>query len=263
MKFHLIIIIALLLFTCQEKTKENIKSTLKSEKTRKIKEIERAKTKKVELEKKEIGFDTINIFPKDTIINSWNLAIRQISIRDFNYLSKKQISTDFEQDNTSEFLIKKDSCYYLTLFSKEKDTLCNFDDGEYHEKYLLKGFSKKTNTIIFDWENWEEAHSILINLNEKKHWILCPEYEVSPNKDRLVTFSNYIDNPIYEENEIFIYELTNNSVNQICRFSNQNYGVFKTQWTDKNTILVELKKVYLESFKAKESYFFEIKIKTL
>jgi len=261
MRFNLIIILILLLFSCQKKAKENTKSTVKSDKTAEILEIKRAEIKKVELEKKEIGFDTINLFPKDTIINSWNLSFRQIGISDFNSLSKEQILTDFEQDDTSEFLMKKDSCYYLSLLSKEKDTLCDFDDGEYHEKYSLKGFSKKTNTLIFDWENWEEAHSILINLNEKKHWILCPEYETSPDKERLVTFSNYIDNPIYEENELFIYELTNNSVNQICRFSNENYGVFQTQWTDNNTFLIELKKVDFESYKAKESYFYEITIK--
>ena len=261
MKFNLIIVLTLLFFSCQKKTKENEKSTVKSEKTVEIQEIKRTEIKKDELEKKEIGFDTINIFPKDTIINSWILSFRQINRTDFNSLSKKQISTNFGQDDTSEFLIKKDSCYYLTLLSKKKDTLCDFDDGEYHEKYSLTGFSKKTNTLIFDWENWEEAHSILINLNEKKHWILCPEYETSPDNERLVTFSNYIDNPIYEENELFIYELTHNSVNQICRFSNENYGVFKTRWTDKNTFLIELKKVDFESFKAKESYFYEIKIK--
>mgnify|MGYP000871670735 FL=1 len=252
----------MLFFSCQEKKKENTKSSFKTEKIEEIKELENVEIKKVELEKQEIFFNTINIFPKDTIINSWNLSFKQISLYDFKSLSKKQISTDFQQNETSEFLTKKDSCYYLTLFTNEKDTLCNFDDGEYYEKYSLKGFSKKTNTLIFHWENWEEAHSILINLNENKHWVLCPEYEVSPDKNRLVTFSNYIDNPIYEENELFLYELTDYSVNQICRFSNVHYGVFSTRWTDVNTILIEIKKVNFESFKAKESYFFEINIKT-
>lgn len=263
MKFHLIIVLAVLLTSCQEKekVKENNLSTINTENTATLKKKEIPLAKFVELENYQIVFDTINIFPKDTIIGSWNLTFRQISMYDFNSLSEDQITTVFEQDDTNDFLIKKDSCYYLTLFSNEKDTLCDFDDGEYHESYSLKGFSKKTNTLIFDWNNWEEAHSILINLNEKKHWILCPVYAVSPEEEKIVTFSNYIDNPIYEENELYLYELTENSVNEICRFTNENYGVFKTRWTDKHTILIEMKKIDYDSFKAKESYFFEMKIK--
>ncbi|MEP0462262.1 MAG: hypothetical protein ABJD55_12595 [Flavobacteriaceae bacterium] len=258
MKFNQFILLTILLFSCQQKKKENVESIVELEKKVELKKTKREENKIIELEKRVIGFDTINIFPKDTIINSWNLTFKQINESDFKAQIGKQVITSFEQDNTSEFLIRKDSCYYLTLNSKEKDTLCDFDDGEYHEKYSLKGFSKQTNTLIFDWENWEEAHSILINLNENKHWILCPEYEISPDQSWLTTFSNYIDNPIYEENELFLYELTENSVTEICRFSNENYGVFAVRWTDANTILIELKKVDYESFKATESYFFEL-----
>lgn len=258
MKFNQFILLAILFFSCQQKKKENVESVVKSEKIVEIKKTETEEYKTVELEKRAVGFDTINIFPKDTIINSWKLTFRQINKSDYKTQIRKQVKTLFEQDNTNEFLIRKDSCYYLTLNTKEKDTLCDFDDGEYHEKYSLKGFSKKTNTIIFDWKNWEEAHSILINLNENKHWILCPEYEVSPDQSWLATYSNYIDNPIYEENELFLYELTENSVNEICRFSNENYGVFAVKWSDTNTILIELKKVDFESFKATEPYFFEL-----
>lgn len=261
MKFNLIIVLIILFFYCHQKKTKNTKPNLKPKEAKKIKGVQNTKIKKIEIEKHKIVFDTINIFPKDTIINSWKLTFKQISSYDFNHLSKNQISTDFKQDDPSDFLKKKDSCYYLTLLTKEKDTLCDFDDGEYHEKYFFKGFSKETNTLIFNWDNWEEAHSILINLNENKHWILCPEYEISPDKKRLVTFSNFIDNPIYEENELFLYELTDSSVNEIYRFSNDLYGIFTTQWIDASTILIEIKKIDFENFKAIKPYFFEINIK--
>ena len=263
MKFNLLTVLIFLMIACQEKKKENINSDNKPENEIEVKQVEKSKNETIELEKIEIGYDTISVFPKDTVINRWNLTFKQIGITEFKKLSKKQILTSFDQDDTRGFLTNKDSCYYLTLHTKEKDTLCDLDDGEYFEKYSLKGFSQKTNTLIFDWKNWEEAHSILINLNENKHWILCPEYSVSPNNNRLVTFSNYIDNPIYEENELFIYDLSKNSVNQICRFSDESYGVFKANWIDVNTIIIELKQVDFESFKAKESYFFEIEINSM
>jgi len=87
----------MLFFSCQEKKKENTKSSFKTEKIEEIKELENVEIKKVELEKQEIFFNTINIFPKDTIINSWNLSFKQISLYDFKSLRKSKFQRIFNK----------------------------------------------------------------------------------------------------------------------------------------------------------------------
>jgi len=257
MKNSFFVIIILLAVSCgQNRKPKQFKSINKLEDN-----ISKTKASNVKIKKREASFDTIIIFPTDTLIDNFNLKFIQISENDYYTQKKKEIETKFEQDNADSYLAKKDSCYYLNLNNKGKDTLCDFDDGEYYETYALRGFSKKTNTLIFDWKNWEEAHSILINLNENKHWILNPEYKISPNNKKLIAFLNNIDHPIYEKNGLSLYELTEGFVSPIYHFSNQKYGVFDINWISLNKILIHLKKIDFENYKAKESYYFFMIIK--
>ncbi|WP_299682605.1 hypothetical protein [uncultured Dokdonia sp.] len=254
MRLYLYFLLILLCFACQKKEVRQVKPVkLKGNSLKK-------QIKKVETSKEAAVFDTLHVFPKDTIVNQWNFHFKQIGVSLYKSLKSKTITTNFEQDDTRNFLTKKDSCFYLNIHTRKKDTLCSFNDGEYYENYIFKGFSKKTNTVLFDWNNWEEAHSLLINLNQDRYWILCPEYEVSPNNRRLITFSNYIDHPIYEKNEFFIYELEEHYVTPIYYFSNQIYGIFETLWVDQNTALIQVKKIDDENYKTTTSYFFELKM---
>jgi len=211
--------------------------------------------------KKEIPFDTIVIFSKDTLIKNYQFKTRQISFSEFEELYNSRILTDFEKDNPDGHLIKADSCYIVTYFSNQTDTLCDFDDGEYYEKFKCRGFSKNTNTLMFDWENWEESHPILINLNCDKFWILRPSIEVSPDRNKLIVYANFIDDPLYEANEFFIYQLNEDSVLLNYSFSHPDYGVFDTKWISLDKILIHLRAIDNENYEAKESYYFEMKIK--
>ena len=213
------------------------------------------------IEISEIPFDTLALFSTDTIINNYRFLTHQISSVEFEEVYKSINETSFDLNNTDEFLQKTDSCYYVLKLSGNTDTLCNFDDGEYFEKYQFKGFSKETNTLIFDWKNWEEAHPILLHLNCKDYWILNPDIEISPEKDKLISYSNFIYNPTYGDNELLIYELQKDSVIVNYSFSNPDFGVFDSKWIDKNTILIKMRRIDHEEFKEKESYYYKMKIK--
>ncbi|RIJ48415.1 hypothetical protein D1614_11895 [Maribellus luteus] len=252
----------MIFFTSCQGVKEKNIALSKEEKEVKIELKEKPlKLEKVEIKKEVLGFDTLNIFPIDTLVGKLQLKFRQINLDEFKSKKHTQIRTTFEQDNASEYLQRKDSCYYLTLGSNQIDTLCSFDDGEYHESYKFSGYSKRMNTIMFDWENWEEAHSFLINLNQKKYWLLNPKVELSPDRNRIVTFSNFIDDPLYEGNNFYIFELTKDSIITNYSFSNVDYGIFYSKWIGKNEIILHFKRIDNEKFEPKESYYFEIEIK--
>lgn len=211
----------------------------------------------------QIPFDTLSLFSTDTIINNYHFLTRQISSVEFEEMYKSKKETSFGRNYTNDFLQKTDSCFYILKLHGDIDTLCNFDDGEYFEKYQLEGFSKKTNTLIFKWKNWEEAHPILLHLNCKNYWILNPDIEISPDKNRLISYSNFIYNPTYGDNELLIYEMQKDSVIVNYSFSDPDFGVFESKWINENTILIKVKRIDHEEFKEKESYYYKMKIKNI
>lgn len=198
-----------------------------------------------------------NIFPADTLIGKFALSFKQVNLDNFRSLLANSKTTYFEQDDTSNILKKEDKCFQIKLLTKEIDTLCNFDDGEYHESYSFGGYSKKLNTILMFYENWEESHGFLINLNHNKHILLSSKLQISPEKNRLLTYSNYIDNPIYQ-NEFFIFELENDLANEIFTFSNEEYGVFNSKWISQDKILIDVRRIDYENYKSSGSYYFEM-----
>ena len=262
MKTILQILILLIIVSCQlNSDKKNDSISVKNKVSNVIGSTQPKKIEQQISKKKEIPFDTITIFSEDTLIRDYQIKTRQISSQEYEDLYNFRVLTDFEKDNPDDHLIKSNSCYIIKYYSNKLDTLCDFDDGEYYEKYKYRGFSKKTNTLMFDWENWEESHPILINLKCDKYWILRPGIEVSPKRNRLIVYGNFIDDPLYEANEFFIYELSKDSVRLNYSFSNTDYGVFDTKWIGLDKVLILIRKIDNENYEAKESYHFEMKIK--
>lgn len=261
MKIRLLFFLSISLIACQPKNDKQNKSIKSDNEVITIHESQNSKIIESGIKSEEITIDSLHIFPKDTLIDKIHYKFKQLSEVTYFELLKNRIETPFENDYSFAFLKKKDSCYYLDLLTNETDTLCNFDDGEYYESYTYKGLSKKYNTVLFDWENWEEAHSILINLNQKKHWLLSPEYEVSPDKNKIVTYSNYIDYPIYEKNEFIICELTEDSIQTLYKYNNQKYGVFESKWVTANKIILHIKELNNENYTSGDSYYFELLMK--
>lgn len=134
----------------------------------------------------------------DTIVNGHAVTFSELTQETFDSLRQRKIETKIPLTTPDNRLTKQDSCFMLQLDNGKIDSLCNWDDGEEFEKYVVKGLWKDKNILLVNFANWEENHDFLLNLNDGSYNILTPYYELSPQADLLLTSVDIAAMPIYE-----------------------------------------------------------------
>jgi hypothetical protein len=130
----------------------------------------------------------VRITLTDTVLNGHSIKFYELTAKTFDSLQRQTKTTEINLQSADNHVKKLDSCFVIKLQNHKADSLCNMDDGEYNEKYLIKGLWDEHKLILAHFENWEESHDFFINLKDGSYYILTPFYEVNPNRDFLLTY---------------------------------------------------------------------------
>jgi hypothetical protein len=139
----------------------------------------------------------IRITLTDTILNGHSVKFYELTAQAFDSLQRQTKTTEINLQPADSQIKKLDSCFVIKLQNNKSDSLCNMDDGEYYEKYIIKGLWEENKLILAHFENWEESHDFFINLKDGSYYILTPFYEMNPERDVLLTYVDIAAAPIY------------------------------------------------------------------
>jgi len=141
-----------------------------------------------------------------TVLNGHSVKFYELTAKTFDSLQRQIKTTEINLQSADNQIKKLDSCFVIKLQNHKMDSLCNMDDGEYYEKYLIKGLWDENELILAHFENWEESHDFFINLKDGSYYILTPFYEVNPKRDVLLTYVDIAAAPIYSS-ELMISQI--------------------------------------------------------
>ncbi|MBX2964539.1 MAG: hypothetical protein KF845_00235 [Cyclobacteriaceae bacterium] len=142
----------------------------------------------------------------DTSLNGHSVKFYQLTATIFDSLQRQTKQTEINLKSADSQIKKLDSCVVLKFQNQKIDSLCNMDDGEYFEKYLIKGLWEENKLLLVHFENWEESHDFFINLKDGSYYILTPFYEVNPKRDMILTYVDIAAAPIYSS-ELMISQI--------------------------------------------------------
>ena len=91
--------------------------------------------------------------------------------------------------------------------------------------------------------------------------LLNPNVEISPENNQVLTYSNHIEDPLYEKNEFLIFGLTEDSVRTDFNYPLSDYGVFEACWIDRDKVLMHIRHIDYDLFEAKDSYYYLMEMK--
>lgn len=135
---------------------------------------------------------------RDTVLNGHTLKFQKISEESFNsFLKVAHYTPEVRLVKADTYVNKVDSCFIVKLQNQSTDSLCNQDDGEYFEKYAIKGLWEKHRVLWISFENWEESHDFLLSTKDGSYLILGPHYEINPGEDKVLVYADIIEAPIY------------------------------------------------------------------
>lgn len=148
----------------------------------------------------------VRITLTDTVLNGHSVRFYELTAKTFDSLQRQTKTTEIKLQSADNQIKKLDSCFVIKLQNHKADSLCNMDDGEYYEKYLIKGLWDENKLILAHFENWEESHDFFINLKDGSYYILTPFYEVNPERDVLLNYVDITAAPIYSS-ELMISQI--------------------------------------------------------
>jgi hypothetical protein len=148
----------------------------------------------------------IQITLTDTVLNGHSVRFYELTATAFDSLQAQTKQTEINLKSADSQIKKLDSCVVLKFQNQKTDSLCNWDDGEEYEKYLIKGLWEENKLLLVNFENWEENHDFFIDLKDGSYYILTPFYEVNPKRDIILTYVDIAAAPIYSS-ELMISQI--------------------------------------------------------
>ena len=189
----------------------------------------------------------------------YSIFFDEISKWEFDSLKSSATQDTIPTSAIDIYDYSEDTCIIMN-YESSVDSFCYFDDGEYFEKYHLKGEWTKANQVLINFQNWEEQHDFLVDKKSGKMYILNPEYSLSPNGKFLVTYANTIDYPIYPNN-ILLAEITPDSIKtQLNRDLSDLITISYIGWLGDFDALVKASEIDLDNYEAKNPSYFKMKI---
>lgn len=133
----------------------------------------------------------------DTVLYGHSIKFQELTRNGFDSLQKLARRTELALKLADNYSTKVDSCFIIKLQNNKTDSLCNWDDGEEFEKYVIKGLWEANKLLLIRFDNWEESHDFFINLVDGSYYILTPFYELNPKQDKILTYVDIAAAPIY------------------------------------------------------------------
>ncbi len=186
-KMRSVLLITLLLTTCCAKTNSTTEQTVTDTTSISTESIRASHRDRVEEQTRLT----------DTTSNGFKLKFLELNEGAFDSLQLLTKRTSISLKPFTKQVTKLDSCLTFKLGNGKVDSLCNMDDGEYFEKYTIKGLWEEKDLLLVDFANWEEAHDFLINLKDGSYYILGPFYETAPGQDFVLSYVDISVAPIY------------------------------------------------------------------
>jgi|GEM_PF-1955738 hypothetical protein len=173
----------------------------------------------------------------DTTSNGVKIQFRELNQKTFDSLQRQIKRTDLQLSSFDRQITKLDSCLTFKLNNGKTDSLCNMDDGEYYEKYQIKGLLTKSNSLLVNFENWEENHDFLINLKDGSYYILSPFYEVSPRQDLILGYVDIVTAPIYT-GELLITRIEKGALTTLIKKDLGQISITDASWISNTDCLI-------------------------
>ena len=175
----------------------------------------------------------------DTTSNGVKIQFRELNQKTFDSLQRQIKRTDLQLSSFDRQITKLDSCLTFKLNNGKTDSLCNMDDGEYYEKYQIKGLLNKSNLLLVNFENWEEYHDFLINLKDGSYYILSPYYKVSPRQDLILGYADIAIAPIYTS-ELIITRIDKGELTTLINKDLGQISISNASWISNTDCLITI-----------------------
>jgi hypothetical protein len=225
---------------------------------------EQAATDTVNIQSKSIQMDQVDnwVKPKeltDTISNGASIKFFELTDNTFDSLQQLSKLTYIPLKSFDKKTTKLDNCKTFKLNNGKVDSLCNMDDGEYYERYSIKGLWDEKNLLLVNFENWEESHDFLINLTDGGHYILTPSYEVSPKLDIIISYVDISDEPLYSS-ELLITKIQKGTLTTLLQRDLGQMTITDASWISNYDCLISTGFVDFETDNIKDRKKYLIKI---
>ena len=202
--------------------------------------------------------DSVN-FINDTNTSIGKFIFKRIKENYYNELVKFSSETSIPLGDYSHIISGDDSCKILKTKLHGYDTICDFSDGEYYEYYKIKSDWKEKDQILVNFENWEEKHDFLWSKKDGSIYILSPVYELSPDQNKIITYTNYVDEPLYPE-QFGVTWIDSDTVAMIIDHKCDSLCVFESSWLNDTIALLKSGLVDYEDYIATDYIFYMMTI---
>jgi hypothetical protein len=225
---------------------------------------EQTSTDTVNIQSELIQMDQVDnlVKPKeltDTISNGASIKFFELTDNSFDSLQRLSKLTYIPLKSFDKKITILDNCKTFKLSNGKVDSLCNMNDGEYYERYSIKGLWGEMNLLLANFENWEESHDFLINLIDGGHYLLTPSYEVSPKLDIIISYVDISDAPIYSS-ELLITKIQKGTLTTLLQRGLGQTSITDVSWISNTDCLISTGFVDFETDNIKNKKKYLIKI---
>ena len=202
---------------------------------------------------------TTQINLTDTTSNGMSVKFIELTDKTYDslqvYIRRKEIPVNaYEQ-----FVEASDTCFTIRLANNQTDTLCNMDDGEYYEKFEIKGLWKPHDILLVNFQNWEESHDFMINLKTGEHYILTPFYEPSPTLNLILSYIDISSAPIYES-VLLITRFDNGTITTLYQKPLGEVSITDAGWISNTECLLAAEVIDFDTNEVKVKKKFMVKV---
>lgn len=200
-KTTLLISMILLMFSCKIQTDSKtidspLKDSLTSEKSVvKINSQEKQDVKQIIKESLIMHSDSVLLL--DTVSDFGKVTFSMISKEGYLKLMPYSNNSRIPIEKPTERIGNIDSCHLIRLGNGSVDSLCDYSDGEYYEKYEILSDWKEKNQLLIYYGNWEENLEFLYNKTDGAIYNLGVDYKLSTDLNWILYFSNMVEQPLY------------------------------------------------------------------
>ena len=195
----------------------------------------------------------------DTVLNGHSVKFYELTATTFDSLQRQKKETEINLKSADSQIKKLDSCVVIKFQNQKIDSLCNMDDGEYYEKYLIKGLWEENKLILANFENWEESHDFFINLKDGSYYILTPFYEVNPKQDLILTYVDIAAAPIYSS-ELMISQIQKGVFTTLYKKDLGQTTITEVKWISNSGCLLTTGFVDIGTNDVKDKKWYRMKI---
>jgi hypothetical protein len=233
-RIYLFLLVGMFALSCSQSKSNLEKEALDSAKKAQAKFIEPTKVQLIKL--------------NDTTVNGIHLKFRLLNQSKYDSLQKLEIKTSIPVEDAGQYIRKIGNYQLVLLKNGSIDSLCDSHDEKsgYKSTYTIKGFWRDRNQLLVNFQDWESYDDYFISLNDGFEYYLNTAYELSPNKNLIIGYTNYNLIPLYG-NSFMLSGLTENSIVKYFNFDFGQVAIRNLQWVGEKQCIFSIGELSNES----------------